>query len=177
MIPRAPIDSDAKGSAYVFWSLFTVLIPTLFYFSIWELGVAGQEFTLLTLLTPFFLPTTPFFLPSNAETGIKTWFQMLRSKKGQTIATLVQYSALGAWISDSPVVRLGIVGLSCAAMIQREVVLWAGLVKGEGKAEGRGVRYWSVVVVLGFVSASLSKHVNHGNNPSEFCSLISQSRT
>ncbi|KAJ2911915.1 hypothetical protein MD484_g8496, partial [Candolleomyces efflorescens] len=151
--------------SYVFWSLFTVLIPTLFYFSIWELGVAGQEFTLLTLLTPFFLPTTPFFLPSNAETGIKTWFQMLRTKKGQTIASLVQYGALGAWMSDSPVVRLGIVGLSCATMIQREVVLWAGLVKGEGKAEGRGVGYWSVMVLLGFMSASLSKHVNHGNNP------------
>ncbi|KAJ2926820.1 hypothetical protein H1R20_g10260, partial [Candolleomyces eurysporus] len=151
--------------SYVFWSLFTALIPTLFYFSIWELGIAGQEFTLLTLLTPFFLPTTPFFLPANAETGIKTWFQMLRSKKGQTIASLVQYAALGAWTSDSPVVRLGIVGLSCATMIQREVVLWAGLVKGEGKAQGRGVRYWSVMVVLGFVSASLSKHVNHGNNP------------
>lgn len=161
---------SADGTAYVFWSLFTALIPTLFYFSIWELGIAGQEFTLLTLLTPFFLPTTPFFLPATAETGIKTWFQMLRSKKGQVVATLVQYSALVAWTSDSPVVRLIIVGLSCATMIQREVVLWAGLVKGEGKAEGRGIKYWSVMVVLGFMSASLSKHVNHGNNPSEWSS-------
>ncbi|KAF6759901.1 Frag1/DRAM/Sfk1 family-domain-containing protein [Ephemerocybe angulata] len=168
--------SDVYRS-YVFWSLFTALIPSLFYYSIWELGIAGAELALLSLLTPAFLNTTPFFLPSkipntadadggSSTTGIPTWFEMLRTKQGQVYAYLVQYVGLVAFLSPSPAVRLAAVTLSVGVGVQREVVLWSGAVEGEGaKGTPRGRRYWSVVSVVAFVGASAVKGVNHGNNP------------
>lgn len=180
-----PISSAHIHLAFVFWSLFTALIPTLFYFSIWELGIAGAEAALFALLTPALLSTTPFFLPSTPksapsanktedETGIHipTWYAMLRTRRGQVVAYLVQYTALLAFLSNSPSVRLGVVFVAVSAMTAREVVLWAGLVEGEGEEDGHGWSYWSVVSVSAFVVASGLKGVNHGNNPSKLTSCV-----
>lgn len=137
--------------SFVFWSTFTALIPSLFYFSVWELGVAGQELALLTLLSPILLTS-----------GLAV---QLSTRLGQSMAYWAQFSALAAFLSKSPLYRLGIVAISCAVMMQREVILLAGLVTGEGTQSGKGVGYWSIVTTLGFTVASLSKHANHGNNP------------
>ncbi|EAU85636.2 hypothetical protein CC1G_06349 [Coprinopsis cinerea okayama7 len=145
--------------SYVFWSTFTALIPSLFYFSVWELGIAGQELALLSLLSPAFLTLSPLFFP------VPSTATFLSSRKGQVIAYLAQFSALLAYLSKSPLVRLAIVTPSCAIMMQREVVLLSGLVSGDGTKSGKGLGYWGTITTLGFIVASLSKHANHGNNP------------
>jgi len=138
--------------------------------------MSGQELALLTLITPYFLSTRPLFLPSSTKEQafsgdpdsppyIPTWYEMLTTKRGQVIAYLVQYSALVAFASKSPAVRLAVVAVSCAIGVQREVLLWAGLVKGQERKRG----YWATVAVLGFAVAAGLKGANHTNNPSECC--------
>lgn len=121
-------------AAYVFWSTFTALIPSLFYFSVWELGVSGQELALLSLLSPALL--------------VSSLAVHLSTRMGQVMAYYAQFGALVAFLSSSPVVRLGVVAISCAVMMQREVVLLAGLVTGEGAKNGKGLGYWSVRKLL-----------------------------
>jgi len=145
--------------SYVFWSILTALIPSLFYFSVWELGVAGQELTLLSLLSPIFLSFSPFFLP------VPNLATILSTRNGQVVAYLLQFSALLAFLSPSPLHRLIIVTFSCMIMMQREVVLMTGLVRGEGKSDGKGTSYWGILTTLGFIISALSKHANHSNNP------------
>ncbi|CDO76509.1 hypothetical protein BN946_scf184361.g8 [Trametes cinnabarina] len=45
--------------SYIFWSVYTALAPTLFYFSVWELGISGQELALLSMLSPILLGIPP----------------------------------------------------------------------------------------------------------------------
>ncbi|TFK20701.1 hypothetical protein FA15DRAFT_673223 [Coprinopsis marcescibilis] len=139
--------------SYVFWSNLTGLIPSLFYFSVWELGIAGQELALLSLLSPIFLG------------AFSSLGSLLSSRTGQTVAYIIQFSSLFAFYSGSPFNRLIIVTFSCVVMMQRETVLLSGLVRGEGPQSGKPLGYWGVVTTLGFIVSSLSKHANHGNNP------------
>ncbi|TFY58461.1 hypothetical protein EVJ58_g6408 [Rhodofomes roseus] len=46
--------------SYIYWSIYTSLTPTLFYFSVWELGIAGHELSLLSTLSPILLGIPPF---------------------------------------------------------------------------------------------------------------------
>jgi hypothetical protein len=147
----------------VFWSIFTALIPTFFYFSIWELGVAGQELALLTTLSPVFLCIAPLR-------------DALRTKAGLLILNLFSFSGLLAFASDNPLHRLFIISVATAASVIRQVLDWSGFT-------GSDVTYHSIgtsnhflakiccekisVMALGLIVSSLSKHANHTNNPGE----------
>lgn len=82
--------------AYVFQTLFTALIPSLFYFSIWELGIAGQELALLSVLSPFFL-------------GVSSIYAFAKSQSGQVILQSLSITGLFAYLLDDPLQRLVIV--------------------------------------------------------------------
>jgi hypothetical protein len=82
--------------AYVFLTLFTALIPSLFYFSIWELGIAGQELALMAVLSPFFL-------------GFSSVYRFSRSQKGQVVLQALSLSGLSAYLFNKPLHRLAIV--------------------------------------------------------------------
>ncbi|KAJ7284841.1 Frag1/DRAM/Sfk1 family-domain-containing protein [Mycena rebaudengoi] len=58
--------------SYIFWSIFTSLIPTLFYFSVWELGISGHELALLSTLSPIFLCMTPLLSWARSRDGSTT---------------------------------------------------------------------------------------------------------
>ncbi len=81
------------GIAYIQWSLFTALAPTLFYFSVWELGIAGHELSLLATLSPILL-------------GIQIVLDVASSRIGRNALYLVSYVGLAAYALGSPLVRL-----------------------------------------------------------------------
>ncbi|KAI0788033.1 Frag1/DRAM/Sfk1 family-domain-containing protein [Fomes fomentarius] len=142
--PSISFTSDLYLS-YIYWSVYTALAPTLFYFSVWELGIAGQEFALLTTLCPIFLVIPPF----------KEWAY---TREGRTILHGLSLVGLLAYVSDSPLVRLLLVAFAnCAASIGA-AVQWFGDEEG-------GIAYQALVAGLGFLLSSVSKHANHGNNP------------
>ncbi|KAJ7931407.1 Frag1/DRAM/Sfk1 family-domain-containing protein [Mycena leptocephala] len=84
-------DSIAEDElkTYIFWSIFTSLIPTLFYFSVWELGIAGHELALLSTLSPIFLSVTP----------VLTW---AKSRDGSTTLHILSLLGLAAFSLTSP---------------------------------------------------------------------------
>ncbi|KAL4268280.1 Calcofluor white hypersensitive protein [Pleurotus pulmonarius] len=132
--------------SYIFWSLFTSLIPTLFYFSVWELGIAGQELALLATLSPAFL-TVP---------SVLSW---VRSRGGSSALQLLSLSGLAAYALNSPLHRFFVVTFANIIAVMGQVVIWAGL------TDGHGVGYQSTITALGLMVSSLSKHANHSNNP------------
>ncbi|KAH9068217.1 Frag1/DRAM/Sfk1 family-domain-containing protein [Lactarius deliciosus] len=130
--------------AYLAWTLLTGLPVTLFYFSIWKLALAGPEFSALATLSPLLLGFAPVQSFAN-------------SRGGRTaLAGVAGVFGLGLWWVESMWIRLGaaIIGVFCTG------IRWAA----EWQADvGNG--YHSVLFVLGFILSSLSKHLNHGNNP------------
>lgn len=100
--------------AYIFWSVYTSLIPTLFYFSVWELGIAGHELALLSTLSPIFLS-----IPS-----VLDW---ARTRSGRTILHSLSFSGLAAYALKKPVHRLFVVTFASACLIIRQVVDWTGV--------------------------------------------------
>ncbi|KAG5716861.1 Protein cwh43 [Termitomyces sp. T112] len=140
MRPALSFLSDVYLS-YIFWSIFTSLIPTLFYFSVWELGLAGQELALLSTLSPVFLGIGP----------LSRWAQ---SRDGQTTLHLMECLGLLAFALGSPVLRLVAVASAAAVAVLRQVAKWSA---DEG-------REW-LTVSLGCLVAALLKQFNHSNNP------------
>ncbi|ESK82818.1 calcofluor white hypersensitive protein [Moniliophthora roreri MCA 2997] len=127
--------------SYVFWSIFTSLIPTLFYFSVWELGIAGQELALLATLSPVFL-------------GISSLRSWASTRRGSTILHLLSFSGLAAFVLQSPIHRLFVVTPAAAIAMIRQAVEWR-----------KYPLYSSIMTAIGFMLSSLSKHANHSNNP------------
>jgi len=93
--------------------LFTALIPTLFYFSIWELGIAGQEFALLAVLSPFLL-------------GFSSFNDFSQSKRGQIILQSSSLVGLAAYAFDKPLHRLLAVTPAVALGTLAATVKWIG---------------------------------------------------
>ncbi|KAI0366313.1 hypothetical protein BV20DRAFT_952512 [Pilatotrama ljubarskyi] len=142
--PTIAFVSDVYLS-YIFWSVFTALVPTLFYFSVWELGVAGQELTLLSILSPVLL-------------GIPPFWEWAKSREGRAINHGLTLVGLAAYVVPSPLGRLFLVSFASAAAMIGVSADWLG-------GEGEDVPYQATVAGLGFLVSSLSKHANHTNNP------------
>ncbi|GLB40582.1 putative frag1/DRAM/Sfk1 family protein [Lyophyllum shimeji] len=131
--------------SYIFWSIFTSLIPTLFYFSVWELGIAGHELALLSTLSPFLL-------------GIPPLLRWARTRGGQTTLRLLEFVALAAYALESPGLRLLAVAPGIAVLVLRQAAKWSA-------DEDADSEYQGILMGLGLVVAALSKHLNHSNNP------------
>ena len=100
-------------TAYIYWSVFTALTPTLFYFSIWELGFSGHESALLSTLATCFLGIPPF----------KQW---AHTREGRTILRGLSLVGLLAYLSPSPVTRLFMVTFANSAASIGAAVDWFG---------------------------------------------------
>ncbi|KAI0329269.1 hypothetical protein GY45DRAFT_1253146 [Cubamyces sp. BRFM 1775] len=131
--------------SYIFWSVYTSLAPTLFYFSVWELGISGQELALLSMVSPVFLGISPF----------RAWAQ---TQGGRAVLHVLTLVGVAAYVVPSPLGRLLLVSFASAAASIGAAVDW--LAVGEDE-----VTYQAVVAGLGFLVSSLSKHANHTNNP------------
>ncbi|OJT05847.1 Protein cwh43 [Trametes pubescens] len=142
--PAIAFASDVYLS-YIFWSVYTALVPTLFYFSVWELGFAAHELALLATLSPVLL-------------GIPPMWEWATSREGRAILHGFTLVGLAAYIVPSPLGRLFLVAFASASTVLGVTVDWLG-------GEGEDVVYQAIVAGLGFLVSSLSKHANHTNNP------------
>ncbi|KAH8117743.1 Frag1/DRAM/Sfk1 family-domain-containing protein [Phellopilus nigrolimitatus] len=131
--------------AYVFWSIFTSLIPSLFYFSVWKLGIGGAELALLAILSPSLL-------------GFKFLKEWTSSKPGRVTLHVLSFAGLVAFMFPSPTCRLILVSFANVFLCVGAVVDWSGL-------SGVSAGPQSILIGLGLILSSLSKHANHANNP------------
>lgn len=99
-------------TAYIFWSIFTSLIPTLFYFSVWELAIAGSELALFSTLSPIWL-------------SIPTILNWAHTRGGQTIMRLLSFTGVAAYVLQSPLHRLFLVAFATSVAMIPQVVTWA----------------------------------------------------
>ncbi|KIY44119.1 hypothetical protein FISHEDRAFT_51837 [Fistulina hepatica ATCC 64428] len=132
--------------SYIFWSVFTALIPTLFYFSIWELAIAGHEVALFCVLSPWFLSIPP----------LRSW---ALSHGGQTVLHLASIGGLTAYSFALPLHRLFVAAPAAVCAMLRMAAQWTG------ETDDKGVVYHAILTGLGLLVSGLSKHANHGNNP------------
>ncbi|EJD06496.1 uncharacterized protein FOMMEDRAFT_75480 [Fomitiporia mediterranea MF3/22] len=131
--------------AYLFWTIFTSLIPTLFYFSIWELGIAGAELALLSILSPGLL-------------GIQSFRTWAGTKSGRLTLHVLALTGLVAYKLPTPAQRLLFVTFANFFLCIGASVDWSepSTAGSQSIRTSRG---------LGLILSSLSKHANHSNNP------------
>lgn len=99
--------------AYIFWSTFTSLTPTLFYFSVWKLAIAGPEVSLLCVLSPILL-------------GIPSVHLFLTSRRGRVAFHLLSLVGLAAYRFSDPLHRLWLVSIANILACALTVVEWSG---------------------------------------------------
>ncbi|KDR76390.1 hypothetical protein GALMADRAFT_226084 [Galerina marginata CBS 339.88] len=157
--------------SYIFWTLFTSLIPTLFYFSVWKLGIAGHELALLSVLSPalltfvpfspydyIFNPTSPTIPSTSAST--QSMLDFARTRRGQTNLQLTSLIGILAYLIPSPGGRLLLVAFANIVAVMRQAAAWSGIIEGE-----TDVSYQAIVTGLGVLVSSLLKQANRSNNP------------
>ncbi|KAF8440284.1 Frag1/DRAM/Sfk1 family-domain-containing protein [Boletus edulis BED1] len=128
--------------SYLFWSIITSLLTTLFYFSVWELGLSGAEAALFTYFTPALLGITP----------LRNW---ALTKWGRVTLRVLSLIGLAAYRIDDPLERLwAVIGANIAILLSQ----MADWTTGDGAYQG-------FLLGVGLVLSSLSKHANHSNNP------------
>jgi hypothetical protein len=123
----------ATFAAYLFWSIFTSLITTLFYFSVWRLALSGSELSLLCLLSPALLGIGP----------LRTW-ALTRSGR-VTLRAVAILTGLGSYALNSPIRRLFVVNFANVVLLIGQTVDWSA-----GKDGYQGLREYqlrSVIVV------------------------------
>ncbi|TDL25465.1 hypothetical protein BD410DRAFT_836977 [Rickenella mellea] len=131
--------------AYMFWSILTSLAPALFYFSVWELGIAGHELALLSVLSPVLLYVQEF----------DAW---AKTPSGRTTLHALSLTGLLAYKLNLPLCRLIVVAFANATLCIVKAVDWSDI-------REQTMEYQSILLGLGLILSSLSKHANHGNNP------------
>ncbi|EGO24579.1 hypothetical protein SERLADRAFT_369838 [Serpula lacrymans var. lacrymans S7.9] len=98
--------------AYIFWSIFTSLIPTIFYFSVWELAISGPELALLATLSPVLLGIAP----------LHAWASTL---KGRVVLHILSLIGIGAYALHKPLHRLYAVTFANSVLLIRQTVDWS----------------------------------------------------
>ena len=98
--------------AYIFWSVFTSLTPTFFYFSIWKLALAGPEASLLCTLSPILL-------------AFPSVHRFLISKRGRIASHLLSLVGLVAYRFDDPLHRLWLVNFANIFACALAAVEWS----------------------------------------------------
>ncbi|KAH9810470.1 hypothetical protein DFH28DRAFT_1085703 [Melampsora americana] len=136
-------------TGFVFWTTLTALGPTIFYFSVWSMGLDGMEVLLFSTLAPFLL-----CLPI-----LRTLLLRL-----SPILQLLSLLSIGSYLVDrherfydDSVIRLQLTASSVAICTFLSVVGFVGPRKeAERKLKGFG---------LGLILSVLIKYANHSLNP------------
>ena len=154
--------------AYIFWSVFTSLVPTLFYFSIWKLAMAGSEASLLCTLSPVLL-------------AIPSVHLFLTSRWGRIASHLLSLVGLAAYRFDDPLNRLWLVNIANIFACALAAVEWSGpdsFYRGISQSiplpcPDSRLTQCTTVLGLSFILSSVAKLANHSNNPGIILLVVS----
>jgi hypothetical protein len=176
------LNTDLRLTAFISWTLFTALIPSLFYFSVWKLGIAGHELAFAAVLSPALLSVKfgslyDYVFGSASEKSTKyspptkpQLHALACTPRGQIILRLVSLLGLVAYIIPSPGGRLACVFMAVGAEMMRAVVSWAAMIEVDSGSniETTGKpQYEGLIFGLTLLLNSALKMANRGNNPSE----------
>ncbi|KZT07834.1 uncharacterized protein LAESUDRAFT_736133 [Laetiporus sulphureus 93-53] len=137
--------------SFIYWLIFTSLMLTFFYFSIWELAIMGHELSLLSVLSPMLLGMRPF----------QRW---CHTHVGHTTLHVLSLMGLGTYKLESSLHRLFAVVFATMVVNVGAAVNWTDMTD-------EGVGYHSMLMGLGFLLSSIAKYANHSNNPARTSSV------
>ncbi|KAK3113970.1 Protein cwh43 [Teratosphaeriaceae sp. CCFEE 6253] len=140
---------DAVADVYIgftFWTVFTSLGLTVWYFPLWHMGLSGWEVAILTSLSPALLGIAPFRR------------HIVSAMPGSYL--LMGLAALLAYTVKGPEGRLLMVGVGVWTGCLGLVGTWVRDKNDAPKLEAR-INAWTI----GLIVSSIAKFANGSNNP------------
>ncbi|KAH9441493.1 hypothetical protein Pst134EA_029500 [Puccinia striiformis f. sp. tritici] len=137
---------------FVFWTTLTAIGPVIFYFSVWSMGLDGQEVLLFATVAPFLLCSSLF----------RSFF-----RKTLPILQLASLLSIGSYLVDrdlfydDAVLRLQLttIGVGLCATLQTFHLFQSNL---QGQLE---LEQSSMALGIGLVASVLLKYANYSLNP------------
>jgi len=121
--------------AYIWWSVFTILVPSLFYFSVWQLAIAGQEISITATLSPILL-------------GSPSIFPVLESQKGRIWLQGLCLFGLSGYIIEFPLLRLLVVTIANVSGSLLKALEWSK--PSDATRNGLGMHLFLKLLDAGF---------------------------
>jgi len=131
---------------FVYWSIFTSLGVSIWYFPLWHMGISGFEAVLFVTVSPFLLgiPAVRSFV-ANRSSSLH-------------FASLI---ALAAYLVRDPTNRLMCVGLGLGI----SNLTWTGQFHHAAVTNPARFQRYTLVFALGLVLSSIAKMACYANNP------------
>lgn len=131
---------------FVYWSIFTALGVSVWYFPLWHMGISGFEAVLFVTLSPFLL-------------GIHSVRRLVATRS--PYFHLASLLAIAAYLVRDPVNRLLTVGLGLAI----SNLVWMGQLHHTSSTNPARFRRYVVAFSLGLIASSIAKMACWANNP------------
>ncbi|CAH7687147.1 Frag1/DRAM/Sfk1 family-domain-containing protein [Phakopsora pachyrhizi] len=135
---------------FIFWTTLTALGPTIFYFSVWSMGLDGQEVLLFATLSPFLI-----CLPLFRQLILRT-LPLLRFL---TLLSIGSYMVDRGLFYDDPVLRLQLTAASLAICTILHVVQMFD------STNYKDLKRQIVAFELGLILSVAIKYANYSLNP------------
>ncbi|KAJ9092428.1 hypothetical protein QFC21_006810 [Naganishia friedmannii] len=130
-----------------YWTIFTDLGLTLFYFSVWELALSGSELALLATLSPYLL-------------CIPLISRFATSRRGQNVLrAAVLLAGMGAWALPGPTSKLFVIAFANVGLWMLVSATLARL-RGSDAARNEALQF-----ILGILVTVTLKFLNYSTNP------------
>jgi len=133
-------------NSFIFWSVITSLLTTIWFFPLWNMGISGFELTILSFLFSFLLIIPP----------IKKTF----ASYPQAPRLLTVLFGIGSYKIEDPDTRL----LSIAVGSAFAAIALSNEIHHYGSNNTRS-KYYSTSFTLGLLLSSIAKFSNYTNNP------------
>jgi hypothetical protein len=132
--------------AFVYWSIFTSLGVSIWYFPLWHMGISGFEAVLFVTISPFLLGIL----------SVRNY--VARHSAYLHLASLI---ALAAYLIRDPTSRLMAVGLGLAI----SNLTWTGQFHHSAITNPARFHRYAMVFGLGLILSSIAKMSCYTNNP------------
>lgn len=133
-------------NSFIFWSVATSLLTTIWFFPLWNMGISGFELTILSFLFSFLLIIPP----------VKRFF----ASYPQISRLLTTLFGVGSFKVEDPDTRLLLIAVGSAF----GAVSLANETHHYGSNNTRS-KYYSTTFTLGLILSSIAKFSNYTNNP------------
>mgnify|MGYP001761897066 FL=1 len=146
------------SAAFLLWTSTTVLISMIFYFSVYNMGVGGQEVLIMSQMFGVallaFTPLLRLFAPRRTDGALGPV-----SPRKVGMLWLLCVASLASYLIRSPDVRLFCMAFANAVVAIASALQWTQA--SEHGALNEHVATW----LLGLVLTLVLRYWNHGNNP------------
>ena len=98
---------------YIFWSVYQGLVPSIWFYSMFALGISGYELFALVLLSPFLV-------------GIPGMLSVIQNRWGRVVCRLITIGSLAGFQAPTILTRLILVSIgNFFLLLDQTASLWS----------------------------------------------------